>query len=117
MRATIWHNPHCSKSRATLALLEDRGATVTVREYLHEPPTRAELERLFARAGISAREALRRDAPRFDSDSAALEALAADPSLLERPFVDAPHGAALCRPPESALGLLQNRAAAAPLPV
>ena len=106
MNATIWHNPRCSKSRAALAILEGRGASVTVVEYLRDPPSRAELARMFDRAGVSARDALRSDAPAFDNDEAALDALAANPALLERPFVETERGAALCRPPERVLDLL-----------
>ena len=53
MKATIWHNPRCSKSRQALALLEEAGASVTVVEYLKAPPTRDELARLYARGGIA----------------------------------------------------------------
>ena len=108
MEATIWHNPRCSKSRAALALLRERGAAVTVVEYQRDPPSHAELTQMLARAGLSARQALRADAPRFDADAAALDAIAADPSLIERPFVATERGAALCRPPERVLSLLEN---------
>ena len=59
MKATIYHNPRCSKSRETLALLQDAGADVTVIEYLKTPPSRAELARLYAKAGMSPRQGLR----------------------------------------------------------
>jgi len=103
---TVWHNPRCSKSRAVLALLEERGVPAAVRDYLRDPPSRAELAALLARAGVRPRDALRPDAPAFPDDDAALDALAADPALLERPFVRGPRGAALCRPPGRVLDLL-----------
>ena len=59
MKATIYHNPLCGTSRKTLEILRDSGAEVDVREYLQAPPSRAELERLYAAAGISPREGLR----------------------------------------------------------
>jgi len=61
---------------------------------------------MFVRAGASARASLRSDAPAFDSDDAALDALTTNPALLERPFVETERGAALCRPPERVLDLL-----------
>ena len=105
MRATIWHNPRCSKSRETLALLERAGADVTVVEYLKNPPSRAELARLYAKAGIAPRDGLRQaedgakqlaDA----SDDMILDAMAADPILIERPLVETDRGVRLGRPPE-----------------
>ncbi|MGJ3625896.1 hypothetical protein AB5I41_01075 [Sphingomonas sp. MMS24-JH45] len=62
MKATIWHNPRCSKSREALAILEGAGASVEVVEYLKTPPTRAELARVYTRAGVAPRDGLRRDA-------------------------------------------------------
>ncbi len=59
MKATIYHNPRCSKSREALALLQDAGADVTIVEYLKTPPSRAELARLYARAGMTPRQGLR----------------------------------------------------------
>lgn len=104
MKATIWHNPRCSKSRATLGLLTAAGAEVTVIAYLERPPSAAELARLYTRAGLSPREGLRADAPpRQDpglDDGAILDAMAADPRLIERPLVETDLGVRLCRPPE-----------------
>ncbi|MGE0179075.1 MAG: arsenate reductase (glutaredoxin), partial [Sphingomonas sp.] len=59
MKATIYHNPKCSTSRDTLALLNEAGADITVIEYLKTPPGKDELRRLYARAGLTAREGLR----------------------------------------------------------
>ena len=109
MKATIYHNPQCGTSRNTLDLLQQAGAEVTVVEYLNEPPSRAELERLFGRAGISPREGLRAKEPLARdldlvegavSDAAILDAMVADPILIERPLVETEKGVRLCRPQE-----------------
>lgn len=105
MKATIYHNPRCSKSREALAILNEAGAEVKVVEYLKTPPTRDELARLYAAAGISPRDGLRKaeDAakPLKDaSDHAILDAMAADPILIERPLVETDRGVRLGRPPE-----------------
>ena len=111
MKATIYHNPRCSKSRQTLALLEDAGADVTVIEYLTTPPSREELKRLYAKAGMTPREGLRTaeegaKALRTASDDAILDAMAADPILIERPLVETDKGVRLGRPPEKVREIL-----------
>lgn len=106
MKATIWHNPRCSKSRQALALLEEAGADVTVIEYLKQPPSRNDLARLYARAGLSPRAAMRKDAAPVMSDDAALDAMAADPALIERPIVESDKGVVLARPPERVRDIL-----------
>ncbi len=100
MKATIWHNPRCSKSREALALLNEAGADVTIVEYLKAPPTRDELARLYARAGLASRDALRKDAPKAATDDEALDIMAADPATIERPLVETERGVVLARPPE-----------------
>jgi arsenate reductase len=105
VKATIWHNPRCSKSREALALLEAAGADVTVVRYLETPPTRDELARLYARAGMSPRDGLRTAedgarALRDATDDAILDAMAANPILIERPLVETGKGVRLGRPPE-----------------
>lgn len=100
MKATIWHNPRCSKSRQALALLTEAGADVTIIEYLKSPPERTELARLYARAGIAARDAMRKDAPATASDDEALDIMAADPATIERPVVETEKGVVIARPPE-----------------
>jgi arsenate reductase (glutaredoxin) len=111
VKATIHHNPRCSKSRETLALLRAAGADVTVIEYLKSPPSRAELARLYAKAGMSPRHGLRtaeegtkglRDA----SDDQILDAMVADPILIERPLVETEKGVRLGRPPEKVREIL-----------
>ncbi|MDP1025854.1 ArsC/Spx/MgsR family protein [Sphingomonas sp. KR1UV-12] len=99
MKATIYHNPRCSKSRATLAILEEAGADVTVVEYLKAPLTADELARLYARAGMTPREGLRADAPAI-ADDAILAGMAANPAIIERPLVETDMGVVLARPPE-----------------
>jgi arsenate reductase len=105
VKATIYHNPRCSKSRETLALLLEASAEVTVVEYLKDPPSRSELTRLYARAGMSPRDGLRKGedgarALKDASDGAILDAMAADPILIERPLVETEKGVRLGRPPE-----------------
>jgi arsenate reductase (glutaredoxin) len=111
VKATIQHNPRCSKSRETLALLQDAGADVTVIEYLKAPPSRAELARLYAKAGMTPREGLRtaEDAAKplkAASDDQILDAMAADPTLIERPLVETEKGVRLGRPPEKVREIL-----------
>jgi arsenate reductase len=112
VNATIWHNPRCSKSRETLAILNDApGVHVEVIEYLKHPPTRDKLASLYAAAGMTPRQGLRmaedgakglKDA----SDSAILDAMAADPILIERPLVETEKGVRLGRPPEKVREIL-----------
>jgi arsenate reductase (glutaredoxin) len=109
MNATIWHNPDCGTSRKTLAILQEtHGIALTVIEYKRTPFTRAKLEQLFADAGLTPREALRtRGSPAeelglIDGASAdrILDAMAEQPILVERPFVETEKGVRLCRPQE-----------------
>ncbi|MEJ8278954.1 arsenate reductase (glutaredoxin) [Pseudonocardia spirodelae] len=111
----IWHNPRCSKSRATLALLTGHGVEPSVRRYLDDPPTRAELEVVLAALGTEDPLAITRTGePAFreqglsgaDRDTL-LDALAAEPRLIERPVVLDGGRAVLGRPPENVLGLLE----------
>jgi arsenate reductase len=106
MKATIWHNPRCSKSRETLAILQATpGVEIEVVEYLKTPPTRAKLESLFDRAGMTPRQGLRTGEEgakplKAASDAAILDAMVADPILIERPLVETEKGVRLGRPPE-----------------
>ncbi len=106
MKARIWHNPRCSKSRETLAILDAApGVEVEIVEYLKVPPTRATLAALYAKAGMTPREGLRtaEDAAKAlkgAGDDAILDAMAADPILIERPLVETDKGVRLGRPPE-----------------
>lgn len=115
MTVTIYHNPRCSKSRQTLALLEARGLQPRVVEYLKTPPDRAMLAGLLGKLGIPARELLRQNEPEFTalglgdtslSDDALIDAMAAHPRLIERPIVVAGRRARVGRPPEAVLEIL-----------
>ncbi len=106
VRATILHNPRCSKSREALAILTDSGAKVTVVEYLKSPPSRAELARLYERAGMAPRDGLRPDAPAVADDDDALDLMARDPMTIERPLVETEKGVRLGRPPETVREIL-----------
>ncbi len=106
MKATIWHNPACGTSRKTLAILQETpGVELTVIEYLKNPPTRDRLAGLYKAAGIAPRQGLRtRGTDAIErgltdaADDAILDAMAADPILIERPLVETPKGVRLCRP-------------------
>jgi len=110
----IYHNPRCGKSRAALALLNERGATPRVVEYLKTPPTREELARIVAQLGMPAAELVRRGedvyktqyAGKTLSEAQWLEALAAYPILIERPIVVRGDRGVVGRPPERVLELL-----------
>ena len=107
MKATIYHNPKCGTSRKTLDILRDSGCDVWIREYLKNPPTRDELQRLYREAGISPREGLRSKEPLAAelgltnpdvSDAKILDAMIEHPILIERPLVETVNGVRLCRP-------------------
>ncbi len=106
MNATIYHNPRCSKSREALAILNGTpGLAVEVVEYLKTPPSRETLKALYQRAGMTAREGLRiaEDAAKplkGADDDAILDAMAANPILIERPLVATDKSVRLGRPPE-----------------
>ncbi len=114
MKATIWHNPQCGTSRKTLAILENLSQVdLTVVEYLKTPPTREKLAQLYTDAGITPQQALRvrgtdaaeRGLTDADADTV-LDAMVADPILIERPLVETEKGVALCRPQDRVLGIL-----------
>lgn len=115
MKVTLYHNPRCSKSRQTLALLRARGIEPEIVEYLKTPPDVETLRTLLARLGLAPRELMRRreaayrekglDDPALD-DEALIAAMAADPILIERPIAVCGERAALGRPPERALDIL-----------
>ena len=107
MKATIYHNPMCGTSRKTLDILRDSGCDVWIHEYLKNPPSRDELARLYNLAGITPREGLRSKEPLAEelglnrpdiTDDEVLDAMVAHPILIERPIVETPKGARLCRP-------------------
>jgi arsenate reductase len=116
MQARIYHNPRCSKSRTTLALLEDHGVAVEVVEYLRQPPSRSTLERLLAKLGGATLDMIRTHEPDYatfaerhpePTRDELLDLLVAHPHLLQRPIVEVGERAAIGRPPERALDLLR----------
>jgi arsenate reductase len=115
MTVRIYHNPRCSKSRETLALLEERGIAPHIVEYLKTPPSAAELKAILKMLGLKPRDLMRKGEPRYaelglkdrDLDDDALIALmAANPILIERPIVVSGKKAAIGRLPEKVLEIL-----------
>lgn len=103
--SVIYHNPKCSTSRKTLDLLRENGIEPEIVQYLKTPPTRAELKKMIADAGIEVRAAVRKKESLYGelgladaSDDELLDAMAANPILIERPFVITPKGTRLVRP-------------------
>lgn len=112
---TILHNPRCTKSRATLTLLADRGIEPRIVDYLNEPPSIEELAKILGMLGISARGLMRTEEPEYrelglDEKSLAeldlIAAMCAHPRLIQRPIVVSRGKAAIGRPPEAVLGIL-----------
>ncbi|MHB8534431.1 MAG: arsenate reductase (glutaredoxin) [Sulfuricaulis sp.] len=115
MAVTIYHNPRCTKSRQTLALIEERGIKPTVIEYLALPPTETELRHLLKLLKITPRELLRTKEDEYQqakldrpdvSDTEIIRAMIKHPRLIERPIVVSGNKAALGRPPENVLKIL-----------
>lgn len=112
-QVTIYHNPRCGKSRDTLKLIEDKGISPTIVEYLKEPPSAAELTRILALLGKRPADILRKkeaaeagiDPAKLD-DAALVQAMVANPIAIERPIVVTGTKAALGRPPENVLAIL-----------
>ncbi|WP_266171941.1 arsenate reductase (glutaredoxin) [Dyella subtropica] len=111
----IYHNNRCSKSRATLALLQERGCACEVINYLDTPPSAEELNQLLDQLGMTPRELIRKGESEYTelglddptlSDTALIEAMATHPRLIERPIVVVNGKAALGRPPEAVLDIL-----------
>ncbi len=115
MSVTIWHNPRCSKSRATLQLLEQSGVSPKVMLYLETPPAVEELDRVLGALGCEPRGALRRGESIYKelglsnediSRDDLISAMVANPILIERPIVIKDDKAAIGRPPEAVLDIL-----------
>jgi len=113
----IYHNPDCSTSRNTLALIRNSGEEPTIVEYIKTPPTRETLVRLLADAGLSVREVLRSKGTPHDelglgdpkwSDDQLLDVIGQHPILMNRPIVVTPLGTRLCRPSEVVLDILPH---------
>ncbi|MFZ1871902.1 MAG: arsenate reductase (glutaredoxin) [Chania sp.] len=113
---TLYHNPRCSKSRETLALLEQQGITPKVVLYLETPPSVDELKKLLKELGFSsARELMRQKEDLYKelkladeslSEEQLLQAMVANPKLIERPIVVKGGQARIGRPPEQVLEIL-----------
>ena len=116
MSITIYHNPRCSKSRATLKLLQEKGIEPRIVKYLETPPSAEELREIIRLLGLSSpRELMRRKEKEYKelglddpslSDDALIEAMVKHPRLIERPIVIANGKAAIGRPPENVLAIL-----------
>jgi arsenate reductase len=112
-QATIFHNPKCSTSRKTLELLRDNGFEPEIVAYLKTPPTRTQLKKLIADAGIDVRTAVRTRETLYGelgladaTDDELLDAMAEHPILIERPFVVTGKGTRLARPVDSVREIL-----------
>lgn len=115
MSVTIWHNPRCSKSRKTLALLEEKEINPNVVLYLENPPTETEIEGVLALLGMEPRDLMRKGESAYNengldnpdlSRGRLIAAMALNSILIERPIVIKGEKAAIGRPPESVLEIL-----------
>jgi arsenate reductase len=115
MSTKIYHNPKCGTSRNTLALIENAGIQPEVIEYLKTPPDKQELKDLIAKMGVPVRDVIRAKEPlylelKLDnmelSEDALLDAMVANPILINRPIVVTDLGVKLCRPSEQVLDIL-----------
>jgi arsenate reductase len=118
MRVTFYHNPRCSKSRQALELLRKRGVDPDIVLYLEQPPTKARLRELLRMLGIGPRELLRTGEDAYKSlklsdpglsDARLVEAMTANPILIERPIAVAGRRAVIGRPPERVLEILKEQ--------
>jgi arsenate reductase (glutaredoxin) len=107
MDIKIFHNSRCGTSRTTLGLLRDAGHEPEVVDYLANPPEREQLREMIASAGLMVRDAVRSKEAVYGElgldgadDDALLDAMVANPVLINRPFVITPKGVRLCRPSE-----------------
>ena len=112
---TFYHNPRCSKSRETLALIDNEKNTIEIIKYLENPPSIETIQQLIAQLGFdSARQLMRTKEALYkelnlaseNEESTLVMALQANPKLIERPIVVANEKAAIGRPPESVLAIL-----------
>ncbi|HCS12218.1 MAG: arsenate reductase (glutaredoxin) [Zetaproteobacteria bacterium CG06_land_8_20_14_3_00_59_53] len=119
MPLTIYHNPRCSKSRATLALLQERGIEPEVVDYLNHPASTAELVRILGMLGKTPAQLLRTGEDEYRehfkgrelSDARMIELMVQYPKVIERPIVVNGDRAAVGRPPEAVLDILQDNEA------
>ena len=117
MTVTIYHNPRCSKSRQTLALLEAHDVAAEIIEYLENPPAAATLKSILKQLGITPLELMRtgeaeykaaRDEIVAMSATEQIDWLVAHPRVIQRPIVVSAQGARIGRPPESVLDILNR---------
>ncbi|WP_027967667.1 arsenate reductase (glutaredoxin) [Halomonas halocynthiae] len=117
MLPQIYHNPNCGTSRNTLAMMKASGQPPDVIEYLKTPPSRERLIELLSMMGIRPRDLLRRKGTPYEAlglddstltDDQLIDAMMAEPILINRPIVVTQKGARLCRPSETVLELLDN---------
>lgn len=114
-KVTIWHNPRCSKSRNAVALLEEKGVEAEVVKYLDTPPSKEELAQMLKMLGITARELMRTKEDIYkelklkdvNDENALIEAMVANPKLIERPIVIKDGKAAIGRPIENIVELIK----------
>lgn len=115
MSVKIYHNPKCSKSRATLALLEERNVELEIVRYLETPPDANEISEILTKLGMEPRDLMRKGEAAYKeqglaeeslSRDALIEAMAGEPILIERPIVVKGSKARIGRPPESVLEIL-----------
>jgi len=115
MTIEIWHNPRCSKSRETLALLEDKGVSPSVYLYLDEKPNAKQIAQVLKKLEIGARDLLRSSEAAYKeqglkdkslSEGQLIEAMVAEPKLIQRPIVINGDKAKLGRPPEDVLEII-----------
>jgi arsenate reductase (glutaredoxin) len=112
---TLYHNPRCSKSRTTLALLQDRGVDVKVVDYLQNPPTVKDLKSVLSKLNLRPEALLRTGEEEFRSkvagkkltDAQLIAVMVDNPILIERPIAVVGERAAIGRPPENVLSLLK----------
>ena len=115
MKVTIYHNPRCSKSRQTLALLEQKGIAPDIVEYLNTPPDRVELAKILSLLKLRARDLMRKHEAAYKekglddkslTEDELITAMVENPILIERPIVLANGKATIGRPPENVLDIL-----------
>lgn len=115
MKVVIYHNPRCSKSRATLELLTSQNIEPEIVEYLKTPPDKEKISQILALLDLPPRDLMRRSEPAYHdneldnpdlSTDQLLDAMIAHPELIQRPIVLASGKARIGRPPESVLEIL-----------
>lgn len=112
---TIWHNPRCSKSRASMEILRARGVAPRVVEYLEAPPSAAEIREVLGMLGLSPRALMRTNEAEYselgldgvEDETALIQAMVEHPILIQRPIVIRDGRAVIGRPPEEVVSLLE----------